>query len=99
MTTEERIAVLETNDRNIFHQLSETKQDIRVLLELTKAVQKIADKTDNTASLLEKVDKRLAKIERAPAVSFNQYKQTAISAVISGVIGIILGAISALVLR
>ncbi len=99
MTAEERIAVLEANDRNIFHQLDETKQDIRVLLELTKAVQKIADKTDNTASLLEKVDKRLAKIERAPAVNLNNYKQTAVGAIISGVIGIILGAFFALILR
>ncbi len=99
MTTEERIATLEANDRNIFHQLDETKQDIRVLQELTKAVQKIADKTDNTASLLEKVDKRLAKIEKAPAVSLNNYKQTAVSAVITGVIGIILGAFFALILR
>ncbi len=99
MTTEERIAILEANDRNIFHQLDETKHDIRVLCELTQAVQKIADKTDNTASLLEKVDKRLAKIERAPSADFAHYKRTAVGAVISGIIGIVLGAFFALILK
>lgn len=99
MTTEERIAILEANDRNIFHQLDETKRDIRVLSELTQAVQKIADKTDNTAALLEKVDKRLAKIERAPASDFNHYKRATVSALISGAIGIILGAVFALILK
>lgn len=99
MTSEERIAILEANDRNIFHQLDETKQDIRVLRELTRAVQKIADKTDNTAALLGSVDKRLAKIEKTPTDNFNYYKRTVASAVITGIIGIVLGAFFALILR
>ncbi len=99
MMPEERIAALEANEKNIFHQLSETRQDIRVLQELTKAVQKIADRTDNTAVLLEKVDKRLAKIERKPAADFAHYKRSLISATLTGAAGILLGAFFALILK
>ncbi|MBE6766933.1 MAG: hypothetical protein E7550_05005 [Ruminococcaceae bacterium] len=99
MTTEERIAVLEANEKNILNRLDETRQDIRVLQELTKAVQKIADRTDNTAALLEKVDKRLAKIERKPASDFDHYKRSLISAVLTGVAGILLGAFFAIILN
>ncbi len=99
MTNEERIAALEANEKNIFHQLSETRQDIRVLQELTKAVQKIADRTDNTAALLEKVDKRLAKIERKPSLELDHYKHTITGALITGVSGILLGAIFALIIK
>ncbi len=99
MTAEERIAILEANEKTIFHRLDETKQDIRVLQELTQAVQKIADRTDNTAALLEKVDKRLAKIERKPAADFTYYKRALVSAVISGVGGVLIGAVFAVILK
>ncbi|MBQ8550246.1 MAG: hypothetical protein IKL44_05135 [Clostridia bacterium] len=98
MTTEERIASLEANEKNIFHALDETKQDIRVLQELTKAVQKIADRTDNTAALLEKVDKRLAKIERKPAADFDHYKKAFITAAVTGAAGILFGALFSAIL-
>ena len=99
MTAEERKAVLEANEQNIVKRLDETREDIRVLQELTKAVQKIADRTDNTAALLEKVDKRLAKIERKPASDLDHYKRTLNGALITGVAGILLGAFFALILR
>ncbi len=98
MKIEERLAILEANDRNIFHQLDETKQDIRVLRELTRAVQKIADETQNTAALLEKVDKRLAKIERKPAADFDHYKKSLITAVLTGIAGILLGAFFSIII-
>ncbi len=96
MTQDERIAVLETNDRNIFHQLDEMKEEIKVLRELATALQQLADKTENNTALLQKVDKRLENIESKPAADLNHYKRVAVAALITGVIGAVLGAVLAI---
>ncbi len=97
MTQDERIAVLEANDRNIFHQLDEMKEEIKVLRELIAAVQHLADKTESNTTLLQKVDKRLENIESAPLTDLKHYKRVAVAAIITGVVSAVLGAILALI--
>ena len=97
MTTDERLAVLEANDRNIFHQLDEIKEEIKVMRELIVAVQRLADKQESNTALLQKVDKRLANIESAPLSDLKHYKRVAVAADITGVVAAVLGAVLALI--
>lgn len=93
LTADERIAVLETNERNIFHQIDEMKEEIKVLRLLATAVQQLADKTENNTALLQKVDKRLANIELQPVGDYNHYKRVIVAALVTGVLGAVLGAL------
>lgn len=86
MTTDERLAVLEADKRNIFHQLDEMKEEIKVLRELATAVQQLADKTESNTELLKKVDNRLEGIERQPAADMRHYKRIVITAIISSLV-------------
>lgn len=96
MTHEERLAVLEANDKNIFHQIDEMKDEIKVLRELATAVQQLADRTESNTELLKKVDGRLDSIEHRPAADMQHYKRITITAIISGVIGAFVSAAIAL---
>ena len=93
MNHDERLAVLEANDKNIFHQLNEMKEEIKVLRELATAVQQLADKQENNTALLIKLDNRLDGIESRPGDDLNHYKRVAWAAVISGVVGAVLSAV------
>ena len=44
---DERLSTLEANDKTLFHQIDELKEDIRDIRRLTVAVEKIAGKVDN----------------------------------------------------
>ncbi len=87
MTTDERLAVLEADKRNIFHQLDEMKEEIKVLRELAAAVAQLADKTESNTTLLRRVDSRLDALELKPAENFNHYKRFAVTALISSLLG------------
>ncbi len=93
LTADERIAVLETNERNIFHQIDEMKEEIKVLRLLATAVQQLSDKTENNTALLQRVDKRLANIELQPLGDYKHYKRVIVTALLTGVIGAVLGAL------
>lgn len=96
MTHEERLAVQEVNIKNIFHQIDEMKEEIKVLRELATALQHLSDKTESNTELLIKVDNRLDAIESRPRDDLAHYKRIAATAVISGVIGAILSALTAI---
>ena len=98
MTHEERLAVQEVNVKNIFHQIDEMKEEIKVLRELATALAHLSDKTENNTELLIKVDNRLDAIESRPLDDLSHYKRMAITAAISGVIGAALSALAAIIL-
>lgn len=64
VTNEERIAVLEANDRNIFHQLDEHKLAIENIQRLVISVEKIADKTNSISDKVDQIDERLNQVEQ-----------------------------------
>lgn len=94
-----RISSLEANERNIFHQLDEIKLDVRDIQRLTAAVERIALQMQSTAERVGSIDKRLAYVEQAPADDMRYYRRAAVCCAVSGVIGIVLGAISAIILK
>ncbi len=95
----ERVAALEANESNIFHQLTEIKDEVRDIRRLTTAVEKIAVQTKNTA---DKVDDLCAWKDRAtaePADDARYYRRTVVGCVLTTVIGAVMGAVLALVLK
>lgn len=94
-----RISTLEANERNIFHQLDEIKNDVRDIRRLTAAVEKVAMQTENTAKKVDSIDKRLACVEQTPAEDIRYYKRVVLGCITTGIIGIILGAVAALILK
>ena len=94
-----RISTLEANDRNIFHQLDEIKSDVRDIRRLTAAVEKVALQTENTANKVNSIDKRLAFVEQTPCEDMKYYNRIIIGCIITGIIGTVLGAVAALILR
>ena len=85
----ERLATLEANIRNIFHQLDELKENVGDLHRLTTAVEKLATQGASTAKA----------VERMPGDEARHYRRLIIGAICSGVIGALIGAIMGVVLR
>ncbi len=95
----ERVAKLEAQDKSIFHQLDEIKEDVKDIRRLTSAVEKIAEQTKNTSERVAGINNRLDVLERAPTEDYKHYKRLIIGGILTGTIGIILGAILALVIK
>ena len=95
----ERIAKLEANDANIFHQLSEIKTEVKDIRRLTAAVEKIAVQTENITHKVDGIDARLDNVEKQSAEEYKHYKRVIVSCVITGIIGTIIGAIFALIMN
>ena len=95
----ERIAALEAESRNIFHQLDEIKASIGDLHRLTTAVEKLATQGAATAKAVDKIDKRLAEVERLPGEDARHYRRLIIGAVCSGVVGALIGALMGVLLK
>lgn len=95
----ERLATLEANVTTLFRQAREAKGEIKDIRQLTEAVAKIAAKTESIDQKIDNIDNRLNDVEQAPAKDYNHYRRTIISGAITGVIGIILGALLSLIIH
>lgn len=98
-STDERLTSLETNERNIFHQLDEIKQEQKDQRQLIVVVEQIATKTNVIAEKVNKIDERITEVEKEPARQFKKYKETIITSIITLVIGAIVGGLIALILK
>ena len=99
MELEERIAVCEANDKNIFHQLDELKTEVRDMHDLAASVKVIATKTDEINTKVDGIGNRLEKVERVPAEDYRHYKRLIYGCIITGIVGAIIGSIFALILK
>ena len=95
----ERVSYLEAQDKNIFHQLDEIKEDVRDIKRLTVAVERIALQTKSTSEQVVGINERLDNLEQAPAEEANYYKRVIISCIVTGVISLILGAVLSLIIK
>jgi len=95
----ERVASLETNQHNIFHQLDEVKAEVKDIHSLTASVEKIAVQMDSTSKKVDKIDLRLDEIEREPSDNYKYYKRVIIGCVLTGIVGAVLGALLALIIK
>lgn len=99
ITNEERIAVLEANDKNIFHQLDEHKVAIDNIQRLIISVEKIADKTNNISDKVDQIDDRLNLVEKQPLKKYEKLKELILTAILSVIGGIVVGVLTTLLLK
>jgi len=99
MEINERLARLEADEKNIFHQLSEIKDEVKDIRRLTNAVEKIAVKTESIDSKVDDMGARISAVEKEPAENFSHYKRLIAGAVISAAISSIVVAILALIMQ
>lgn len=95
----ERIKELEVKYDNIDRSIGEIKTDVSDLKRLTTAVEVIALKTTAVNEKVDKIDTRLDKIETEPREDFRQLKRTVISCACTTVIGALIGAVLALIIK
>lgn len=98
-TTEERLANLEANEKNIFHQLDEIKDEQKDQRRLIVAVEQLAAKTDGIAEKVDRIDQRISSVEAEPGRKFNKYKETIITAIITLIVGAIVGGLIAMLIK
>ncbi len=97
--TTERLKELEVKYDNMDRSISEIKTDVSNLKRLTTAVEVIALKTTAVNEKVDKIDTRLDKIETEPREDFRQLKRTIVSCACTTVIGALIGAILALIIK
>lgn len=105
-TTDERLSALEANEKNIFHQLDEIKQEQKDQRQLIVVVEQIASKTNVISGKVTEVNEtvvqindRVTNLEQEPARAYKKYKETIITSVITLILGAIVGGLLALLLK
>ena len=95
----ERVIELEVKYDNIDRSIVEIKTDVSDLKRLTTAVEVIALKTTAVNEKVDKIDTRLDKIETEPREDFRQLKRTIISCACTTILGALIGAVLALIIK
>lgn len=95
----QRVAALEANEKNIFHQLTEIKEDVKDIRRLTVAVERIAVKTETIDEKVDGIDKRLGNVESAPVEDYKHFKRLIIGGFITTILAAILTAVLSQILR
>ena len=99
MELHERVARLEADEKTIFHQLTEIKDEVKDIRRLTAAVEKIATKTESIDSKVDDMGARISAVENEPVQNYTYYKRNALGSIISAVVGAACAAILALIIK
>lgn len=99
MEIQERLARLEADERTIFHQLSEIKDEVKDIRRLTLAVEKIAVKTESIDTKVDNMGHRISAVERQPGDQFTHYKRLIIGGIITAVLSTLTAAVLTLIMR
>ena len=97
MTIEEKVAAMEAHGKDIDRQISDIKEELKDLRELTSAVNGLAISIKAMSEKVDKIDGRLESVESEPADEYRHYKRLAIGGIITGVIGWLFALITTLV--
>ena len=99
MEIHERLARLEADEKNIFHQLSEIKEEVKDIRRLTNAVEQIAIKTESIDLKVDEMGSRISEVEKEPIADFTHFKRVIASAVITAALSTVTVAILTLIMR
>lgn len=99
MELHERVARLEADEKTIFHQLTEIKDEVKDIRRLTAAVEKIALKTESIDGKVDNMGTRISAIENEPIQNFSHYKRLILGHVITVVITAVCSGILALIMK
>lgn len=81
------------------HRVKGCEDNQKALSELIRSVDKLANTMENMIKEQKEQGERLERLEKAPADDFKYYKRLIAGCVITGIIGAILGAVLALILK
>ena len=104
ISTEERIAKLESENVTLFHYIKEIKDEQKEFRKLVTAVEKIANQTADNREMLEQnntklddISARLTDVEHQPAESAkkraDKISDTVIAVVVTGIVNVIITAL------
>lgn len=99
MEIHERLARLEADEKNIFHQLSEIKDEVKDIRRLTNAVEQIALKTESIDTKVDEMGGRIAEVEGQPLADFIHFKRVIIGAVITAALSTVTVAVLTLIMK
>ena len=99
MTTDERLATLEANEKTIFNRLTKFEQTLEDVHIIASSVERIATENKIISDKVDKIDVRLNDIEKQPAQRAENIKRTVISCLITGVLSAIVGAVMAVIFK
>lgn len=99
MEIHERLAKLEADDKNIFHQLSEIKEEVKDIRRLTTAVEQIAVKTESIDNKVDSMGTRLSLVEREPGEDFRHYKRLILGAILTSTVSTVALAVLSLIMK
>lgn len=99
MDINERVARLEADEKNIFHQLTEIKDEVKDIRRLTNAVEKIAVKTESIDSKVDDMGEKIFVLENKPAADFVHYKRLIIGAAATALVSTVAVALFSLIIK
>ena len=99
MTTDERIMKLETENKTIFHQIDELKDNVADIHKIATSIEVIAHENKNISEKVDKIDGRITVIENQPKEAFKHIKQTIIACVITGIASALIAALMAVIMK
>ncbi len=91
----ERTAVLETNEKNIFHQLDEIKLKLCELHNLVALCEAISVKLGAVEEKISETQSRLHAVEQSPGEDLRHYRRSIVTYLATATIALILGAVGA----
>jgi len=94
-----KIAKLEAHFESVFSQIKELKEEIKSLIFISGAIEKIDLKTQSIEEKVDELSKKIRFLENDSRQELAEYKKTVIKTVISTSLGIGLGAIFTLILK
>lgn len=101
--TDEEIAVRLEGDKkeigSLKHRMDECEEQQKTMNLLVSSVDKLAVNMEHMLTELKEQGQRLLKLEQAPADDYRHYKRLATGCVITTIIGIIIGAVFALIIK
>lgn len=98
-TVTERVAALEANEKTIFRKLDEIRAAVNDIHELSASVKVIATETMNISQKVDKIDCRLSEVEKQPVAAYTHYKRLIVGCIITGVLGAVIVAVMAVILK
>lgn len=81
------------------HRIDSLEQDTKTIYELAKSVEKIAINTENMQRQLQEQGSKIEALEQLPAQKWNSMVKTLVTSVATTILGGVVGAVLALVLK
>lgn len=94
-----RLTVLEKELGDALKKISELERKVERIGDIALTTEKINAKMDMIREKIDYLDSRLRGIESTPAQDLNHYKRTIFSVLISAVLGTVIGAVMAVIMK